>query len=54
MPKWGMVNSIDQSSHDPGTAYMAVTRYKLDDFKPYLFKTDNYGKNLEINFTRNS
>ncbi len=44
MPKWGMVNSIDQSPHDPATAYMAVTRYKLDDFKPYLFKTTDYGK----------
>ena len=48
MPKWGMVNSIDQSSHDPGTAYMAVTRYKSDDFKPYLFKTDNYGKSWKL------
>ena len=48
MPKWGMVNSIDQSPHDPGTAYMAVTRYKLDDFKPYLFKKDNYGKSWKL------
>jgi hypothetical protein len=48
MPKWGMVNSIDQSPHNPGTAYMAVTRYKLDDFKPYLFKTDNYGKSWKL------
>ena len=48
MPKWGMVNCIDQSPHDPGTAYMAVTRYKLDDFKPYLFKTDNYGKSWKL------
>ena len=48
MPEWGMVNSIDQSTHDPATAYMAVTRYKSDDFKPYLFKTNNYGKSWKI------
>ena len=48
MPKWGMVNSIDQSPHDPATAYMAVTRYKLDDFKPYLYKTSNYGKSWKL------
>lgn len=48
MPEWGMVNSIDQSPHDPATAYMAVTRYKLDDFKPYLYKTNNYGKSWRL------
>ncbi|MBC8344896.1 MAG: glycosyl hydrolase [Candidatus Marinimicrobia bacterium] len=48
MPEWGMVNSIDQSAHDPATAYMAVTRYKSDDFKPYLFKTSNYGKSWKM------
>ena len=48
MPKWGMVNSIDQSPHDPATAYMAVTRYKSDDFKPYLYKTNNYGKSWKM------
>ena len=48
MPKWGMVNSIDQSPHNPATAYMAVTRYKIDDFKPYLYKTSNYGKSWKL------
>ena len=48
MPEWSMVNSIDQSPHDPSTAYMAATRYKLDDFKPYLYKTTNYGKSWKL------
>jgi len=48
MPEWGMVNSIDVSPHDPATAYMAVTRYKSDDFKPYLFKTNNHGKTWKL------
>lgn len=43
MPE-GMVNIIDPSPHDGGTAYIAVTRYKFDDFQPMLYKTENYGK----------
>jgi len=43
-PEWSQVNSIDVSSFDAGTAYVAVTAYKLDDFHPYLFKTADYGK----------
>ena len=36
--------SIDISPHDKATAYVAATMYKLDDFKPYLYKTADYGK----------
>lgn len=38
------INSIELSPHDPGTAYLAVTRYKLNDFTPYLYKTTDYGQ----------
>jgi len=44
MPEWIQINSIDASSIEAGTAYVAATMYKLDDFKPYLFKTNDYGK----------
>ena len=44
MPEWIMVNSIEASPSDPGTAYFAATNYKRDDQKPYLFKTTDYGK----------
>ena len=40
----GIINSIEVSPHDPATAYIAVMRYKSMDFKPYVFKTTNYGK----------
>jgi len=43
-PDWIQVNAIDLSPHDKATAYVAATMYKLDDFKPYLFKTTDYGK----------
>jgi hypothetical protein len=35
---------IDASPHDAGGAYFAATRYKNDDFKPYLYKTTDYGE----------
>ena len=44
MPEWATVSSIDPSPHDLGTAYMAVTRYKLDDYAPLLYRTRDYGE----------
>jgi hypothetical protein len=44
MPEWIQINSIDASAHDAGTAYVAGTMYKSDDFLPYLYKTSDYGK----------
>jgi photosystem II stability/assembly factor-like uncharacterized protein len=44
LPEWALINIIEASPHDAGTAYMAATRYKSDDFAPYLYKTTNYGK----------
>jgi hypothetical protein len=37
------VNIIEASPHDPGTAYVAANRYQLDDVRPYIFKTTDYG-----------
>jgi photosystem II stability/assembly factor-like uncharacterized protein len=39
-----MVNAIEASPHDPATAYVAMTRYKFNDFTPLAFKTGDYGK----------
>jgi photosystem II stability/assembly factor-like uncharacterized protein len=44
LPEFALVSIIDPSPHDPGTAYLAATRYKLQDNKPYLYKTADYGK----------
>ncbi|MCI0348308.1 MAG: hypothetical protein L0Z53_02690 [Acidobacteriales bacterium] len=44
VPEWGTVSLIEASPHNPGTAYVAVDRHRLDDFKPYVFKTTDYGK----------
>jgi photosystem II stability/assembly factor-like uncharacterized protein len=44
MPEWIQINSIEASPHDPATAYVAATMYKWDDNKPYLYKTNDFGK----------
>ncbi len=43
LPEWSLISILDASPHDPAAAYVAATRYKLDDFAPYLFKTSDYG-----------
>lgn len=48
MPEWGTIYSIDLSSNAPGRAVIAVTRYLLDDFRPYVFLTNDYGANWRM------
>lgn len=42
-----MVNAIELSPHAEGTAYLAVTGYKLNDFAPYIYRTRDHGKRWE-------
>ncbi len=44
LPDRTMISMIELSPHDKATAFMAGTRYKLDDPEPYLYKTTDYGK----------
>ena len=44
IPEWSLVSLIEASSFDAGTAYAAVDGRKLDNFKPYIFKTTDFGK----------
>ncbi len=44
LPEWSRISLIDVSPHDAGTAYAAIKRYQLDDFKPYIYKTSDFGK----------
>ncbi len=44
LPGWALISIIEPSPHDPATAYVAATCYKLDDFQPYLYKTHDYGE----------
>ncbi len=42
--KDGLFNAIEVSPHDAATVYVAYTRYKHGDDKPYIYKTSNYGR----------
>jgi len=45
--EWALVSVIEASPHDAATAYVAATRYKLDDRTPYLLRTHDYGRTWE-------
>ena len=44
LPEGGRVQTVEPSPHRAGSAYIAVLRYMLDDWEPYIFRTDDYGQ----------
>ncbi|MDH3271149.1 MAG: glycosyl hydrolase [Gemmatimonadota bacterium] len=48
MPTLGTVDEIDLSVHAAGRAYVAVHAYRLDDFRPYIFRTDDWGASWRL------
>jgi len=48
MPDWAQVNMIELSPFDAGRVFLAATKYKYDDFAPYIFRTDDYGKTWKL------
>lgn len=44
LPEWGTVSIIEPSPFDAGTAYVVVDAHRLDDTRPYLFKTADFGQ----------
>jgi len=36
LPPWSLISMIEVSTFNPGKAYLAVDRHRLDDFKPYI------------------
>ncbi|MFN0084775.1 MAG: WD40/YVTN/BNR-like repeat-containing protein [Blastocatellia bacterium] len=43
LPPGGRVQNIEPSPHRRGSAYLAVYRYLLDDWHPYIYLTNDYG-----------
>ncbi|HEY7328392.1 MAG TPA: hypothetical protein VH592_12160 [Gemmataceae bacterium] len=51
LPEWGTVRCIEASPFEAGTAYVVVDAHKLDDHRPHLFQTKDFGqtwRRLEI------
>src|SRR6202035_1734751 len=44
LPEWGTVAGIEPSHFDAGAAYLVVDAHRLDDMRPYLWKTSDFGR----------
>ena len=47
LPEWALISIVEPSPHDRDAVYIAATRYKHDDTRPYLYKTTDRGKILD-------
>ncbi len=48
LPPGGRVDAVEPSPHDPAKAYIAVLLYQLGDWRPYIYKTENYGRSWDL------
>ena len=44
LPEYSWVSKIHASEHNAGTAFIVVDQHRMDDFSPYIFMTENFGK----------
>ncbi len=47
LPEWAWITGVELSPHQPGTVYVAATRYRLQDRAPYLFRSGDGGRSWE-------
>ncbi len=48
LPPGGRVDAVEPSPHDAAKAYIAVLRYQLGDWKPYIYKTEDFGRRWQL------
>jgi photosystem II stability/assembly factor-like uncharacterized protein len=48
IPEWSRISMIEPSHFSPGTAYVASNHYQMDDFKPYIYRTTDYGATWQL------
>ena len=56
LPELAYIGCVEISAHDPDTVYLAATRYKLADYRPYLYRTRDSGRSWQLitgNFPHN-
>ena len=46
--KGGRVDSVEPSIHQEGKAFVTILRYQLGDWKPYIYKTYDFGNTWEL------
>jgi len=47
LPDWGTVQCIEPSPFAAGAAYLVVDNHRMDDYRPYVWKTADFGKTWE-------
>jgi photosystem II stability/assembly factor-like uncharacterized protein len=47
MPELAYIGCVEISAHDPDIVYLAATRYKLADYRPYLFRSTDGGQSWQ-------
>ncbi len=45
---WNKITQIDASHFDRDTAYVSVSRWRLDDLHPYIYRTHDGGKHWQL------
>ena len=48
IPEWSRISLIEASHFSPGTAYVASNHYQMDDMKPYIYRTTDYGASWQL------
>ncbi len=48
LSEWSKISMIEASHFDPGVAYAAVDRSRLDDQTPYIYRTRDYGASWKL------
>jgi len=48
LPPGGRVDAVEPSPHNAAKAYIAVLRYQFGDWKPYIYKTEDFGRRWEL------
>ena len=48
LPEWSMISIIEPSHYDAAGVYIAVDRHKLDDFRPFIYRTRDSGKSWTL------
>ena len=47
IPEWSTIEAIEPSHRDAGTAYVVADAHRLDDSRPYLYRTRDHGQSWE-------
>ncbi|MDP6993443.1 MAG: hypothetical protein QGF87_03715 [Woeseiaceae bacterium] len=47
LPQGGRVDSVEPSPHNAAKAYITVMRYQFGDWRPYIYKTEDFGRRWE-------